>query len=217
MTADIARAYLPSRWHYHYARHKLAMDPLYGGVCAALAGARGPVLDFGCGIGLLAHALRARGIPLEYLGIDSDSAKIDIARRSMQRGGITGATFLVGDLTQDFPRRQGDVVLLDVLQYLPPQRHLPLLDLLSDCLAPGARLVIRTGFHEPGWRAKLTHIADAFGHALRWMNTGPKRYPGRQELLGRLQELGLKCRVEPLHAGTPFNNWLVVAQKVAIT
>jgi len=135
MTADIARAYLPSRWHYHYARHKLAMDPLYRGVCAALAGVRGPVLDFGCGIGLLAHALRARGLQLDYVGIDSDGGKIDIARRSVERAGITNATFLVCDLARDIPRREGDVVLLDVLQYLPPQRHLPLLELLAGCLA----------------------------------------------------------------------------------
>ena len=62
----IARAFLPPRWHgnryfYYYTRAKLRTDPLYPGVLDALRGTTAPVLDLGCGIGLLAHALRAVG------------------------------------------------------------------------------------------------------------------------------------------------------------
>ncbi|MEO8010764.1 MAG: class I SAM-dependent methyltransferase, partial [Dokdonella sp.] len=77
---DIAGAFLPNRHHYWYARVKLATDPLYEGVADALAGDTEPLLDLGCGIGLLAHALRARGHAAEYVGVDIDRAKIDSAR-----------------------------------------------------------------------------------------------------------------------------------------
>ncbi|HBK47306.1 MAG TPA: SAM-dependent methyltransferase, partial [Xanthomonadaceae bacterium] len=54
----IARAFLPerrlgNRYDYYYARSKLRTDPLYPGALAALRGTGAPVLDLGCGLGLL--------------------------------------------------------------------------------------------------------------------------------------------------------------------
>src|SRR5690606_26431095 len=54
----IAKAFLPphrvlNRWDYHYIRSKLSTDPLYPGVLRALRGSHAPVLDLGCGLGLL--------------------------------------------------------------------------------------------------------------------------------------------------------------------
>ena len=62
----IARAFLPprffgNRYDYFYTLSKLRTDPLYPGVLDALRGSTAPVLDLGCGLGLLAtrgHALR---------------------------------------------------------------------------------------------------------------------------------------------------------------
>ena len=59
----IARAFLPknplgNRWDYYYTLAKLRSDPLYPGVLQALRGSDAPLLDLGCGLGLLAHALR---------------------------------------------------------------------------------------------------------------------------------------------------------------
>lgn len=58
----IAAAFLPtrsfrSRWDYHYTRSKLGSDPLYPGICDALRDTTAPLLDLGCGLGLLAHAV----------------------------------------------------------------------------------------------------------------------------------------------------------------
>ena len=54
---DIARNYLPRKPHYWYARIKLATDPLYTGVGAVLAETCEPLLDLGCGTGLLGVCL----------------------------------------------------------------------------------------------------------------------------------------------------------------
>src|SRR5690606_8912123 len=73
----IARAFLPqrtlgNRHDYYYTLAKLRTDPLYPGVLAALRGSRAPLLDLGCGLGLLAHALRGDGQAMPYLGVDID-------------------------------------------------------------------------------------------------------------------------------------------------
>src|SRR5690606_41357293 len=74
----IARAFRPERWfgdrtHYFYARAKLASDPLYPGIVEALRGSDAPLLDLGCGIGLLAHARRGAGLVVPYRGLGNDA------------------------------------------------------------------------------------------------------------------------------------------------
>ena len=43
------------------------------------------------------------------------------------------------------------------------------------------------------------------------MNAGPKRYPNADALRARFDAAGLASEFTPLYAGTPFNNWRVVA------
>ena len=215
----IARAFLPSRWHYHYVRTKLRSDPLYGGVVAALVGSQAPLLDLGCGVGLLAHCLRARDIAVLYRGVDNDAGKIAQACTAAERAGLADTTFECIDLsqrdaTQPLREHRGSVAILDVLQFLPPDALVPLLDTAVACLTPGARLVIRTGLADDSGRARITRAVDAFSRTLRWMNTGPKRYPERAALDAQLRDHGLDARFTPLWGRTPFNNWLLVASRV---
>lgn len=215
-SAAIARAFLPSRWHYHYARTKLRCDPLYGGVVAALAGSDASVLDLGCGLGLLAHCLRASALCLPYRGVDNDAGKISVAREAAARAMLADTAFECIDLSQtdaSQPLRQhrGSVAILDVLQFLPPQAHAPLIDAAVACLTPGARLLIRTGLADGSERARVTRAVDSLSRALRWMNSGPKRYPERATLQAQLDSHGLDTQFVPLWGRTPFNNWLLVA------
>ena len=216
----IARAFLPSRYHYHYARAKLGSDPLYPGVIDALRGTGVPLLDLGCGIGLLAHYLDACGNRVAYRGLDNDGAKIAQARLVAGRAGLGHVHFEVADLAFDSssgaasPRlaHQGSVAILDVLQFLPPSAQEPLLRAAAACVAPGGRLVIRTGLAGHGARPRITRAVDWLSRVLRWMNTGPKAYPERAALASLLADRGLRSTFTPLWGGTPFNNWLLVAE-----
>ena len=213
----VARAYLParrggSRWHYHYALAKLRTDPLYPGVVAALHGTDAPLLDLGCGIGLLAHALRAGGIAVPYLGVDNDGPKVIRARAAAERAGLRGVDFRAVDLACGPPAHRGSVAILDVLQFVAPGVQDALLDAAVAMLVPGARLVIRTGLDDGSRRARLTRRVDAFSRLLGWMNAGPRRYPDGDALRTRLEAAGLRVSFDPLHGGTPFNNWRVVAE-----
>ncbi len=213
----IARAYLPgsvfgNRWHYHYARSKLSHDPLYPGVLHALRGSSAPVLDLGCGIGLLAHALHRDGQSLAYLGVDNDAGKLQRARRSAANAGLHAARFELVDLAHALPSHQGSVALLDVLQYLSPSAQQRLLEQAIAMLAPGARLVIRTGFDDGSRRGRISRIADRAANLIGWMQSAPRRYPDAAHLRALLEAAGLQATFASLRGNTPFNNWLVVAR-----
>jgi trans-aconitate methyltransferase len=211
LARQIASTYLPSRWHYHYSRSKLTTDPLYDAVCAALTESRAPVLDLGCGIGLLAHCLRARQLTLPYLGVDNDIGKVQLAMRAAVA--LDNVRFEVTDLAHAVPAHRGSVAILDVMQYLPPQRQQQLLQRACECIGDGASLVIRTGIADNSWRSRMTHAADMLGRAVRWMNTGPKGYPTRENMDRIFASHGLTARYLPLWGNTPFNSWLVTATR----
>jgi 2-polyprenyl-3-methyl-5-hydroxy-6-metoxy-1,4-benzoquinol methylase len=216
-TADrIARAFLPprwhgNRWHYYYSRIKLGSDPLYPGVADALRGSTLPLLDLGCGIGLLAHALRAGGVDLAYRGVDNDARKIAQAHRAATTAGLRDARFEVVDLAHAFPSHQGSVAILDVLQYLDDAAQQRLLAAAIAMLAPGGRLVIRTGIEDGSRRMRMTKGFDRVANVLGWMNAAPRNYPRAEDLRARLHDAGLEARFTSLRGRTPFNNWLVLA------
>lgn len=214
----IARAFLPTRWwhnrwHYHYARLKLGSDPLYPGVLEALRDTHAPLLDLGCGLGLLAHALRHAGLALPYRGVDNDAHKIARARDAARAAALPQVTFDVQDLATGLPAHRGSVALLDVLQFVPPAVQPAVLDDAIAMLTPGAKLVIRTGLDDGSRRARITRTMDAFSRLLGWMNAGPQRYPDPDALQARFAAAGLDAEFAPLHGRTPFNNWRIVATR----
>jgi len=214
----IAQAYRPQRlregyWDYCYTRTKLGSDPLYPGVCATLRGTSAPVLDLGCGLGLLAHALRAQDLALPYRGVDNDAGKIARARRAATRGQLSDVGFDTVDLAREQPEHHGSVVLLDVLQFISPQAQARTLEAAIAMLVPGAKLVIRTGLADGSRRARVTRAVDVFSRTLGWMNAGPSRYPDADELRARFEAAGLQVEFMPLYGRTPFNNWRIVAWK----
>ncbi|MFC3550469.1 methyltransferase domain-containing protein [Lysobacter cavernae] len=216
--ADIAGAFRPAtrfgnRWDYYYTRSKLRSDPLYPGVCDALRGSDAPLLDLGCGLGLLAHALRADGQTLPYRGVDNDAGKVARARQAAARGGVADAVFDTMDLATTLPAHRGSVTVLDVLQFIPPAAQARLLDTAIAMLTPGAKLVIRTGLDDGSGRARITRYADLFARAVGWMNAAPKHYPEAESLRARFDAAGLASQFMPLSGNTPFNNWRIVAVK----
>ncbi|HEX7915061.1 class I SAM-dependent methyltransferase [Rudaea sp.] len=212
-TKPIARQFAePS--HYWYARCKLATDPLYAAVGDALRETIAPLLDLGCGIGLLAHTLRARGFAGSYAGIDNDANKIAAARAAAEHADLDDVRFACVDLTREtFPAHRGSVALLDVLQYLPPQAADELIERAAACIVPGARLVIRSGLDDADARTRFTRAMDVFSRGIGWMNTAPKRYPTRAGLEALLARCGLSASFAPLSGRLPFNNWLIVAER----
>ena len=214
----IARAFLPEHWYgnrypYYYTLGKLRTDPLYPGVLEALRGCDTPMLDLGCGLGLLAHALRHDGQRMAYLGVDLDTGKLRRAGTAAARAGLVDVRFEQVDLGGAQPTHVGSVALLDVLHYLPRDAQAKVLERAAAAVAPGARLVIRSGLGDASRRDRITHATDWIGHLSGWMQTNPRHYPTRAFLEEGLQAAGLPPGFRPLYGNTPFNNWLVVAER----
>ncbi|HLT43531.1 MAG TPA: methyltransferase domain-containing protein [Luteimonas sp.] len=214
----IARAFLPeralgNRYDYYYTLTKLRTDPLYPGVLDALRGSGAPLLDLGCGLGLLAHALRRDGQGLDYAGVDIDAPKIARARRIAERAGLEGVRFDVVDLAAGYPPHSGSVAILDVLQFLTREQQATLLDAAIAMLAPGALLVMRAALDDGGTRIRRTRFGDRFAALTGWMPDRPKHYPTIDELRARFDAAGLAADIRPWFGSTPFNNWMVVARK----
>lgn len=216
----IAEAFRPAqrfgnRRDYYYSRGKLGSDPLYPGVLSALATAKGPLLDIGCGLGLLAHVLRQHGMQQAYHGVDIDADKIARAQRAATRATLADVRLDCVDASAALPAHHGSVALLDVLQYLPASAQTTLLHAAAARVGAGGRLVIRTTLADNSGRDRTTRITDMLAHLVGWMGTRPRHYPDAASIRAPLEAAGLQLRMAPLYGNTPFNNWLICAERVA--
>jgi glycosyltransferase involved in cell wall biosynthesis/predicted O-methyltransferase YrrM len=200
-------------WHRQYVKSKLGTDPLYGAVSAELRRSPGlPLLDVGCGMGLLAFFLRETGWKGPIMGIDYDQRKIKIARQ-VAEAHYPGLDFRNGDARIGLPDIRGNVTLLDILQFFRPDEQEEILREAARVVAPGGVLVIRNCLADTSWRFKATRVCDAIAYLTRWMRADAICYPTRRRIRAVLEMEGLEGDFRPLWGRTPFNNWLVVYRR----
>jgi 2-polyprenyl-3-methyl-5-hydroxy-6-metoxy-1,4-benzoquinol methylase len=195
-----------------YVRGKLAGDPVYAATATLVAGTTLPLLDIGCGIGLLGLYLHALGHAQPYLGVDHDARKIAAGQQAVQRAGLDALMNLRHADVAELPPMHGHVALLDVLHYLPAARQSPLLQEAARHLASDGCLIIRNVLREPNWRFHATRVEEFFLRTSGWIPGGAQHYPSADELRTPLQDAGLHVHIEPLHGRTPFNSYLIVAR-----
>ncbi|MGB3461023.1 MAG: class I SAM-dependent methyltransferase [Rhodanobacter lindaniclasticus] len=195
-----------------YVRGKLASDPVYDAVSTRIDGTSLPLLDIGCGIGLLGQYLHAQGHAQPYIGLDHDPRKIAAGQRAVQRAGLDAVMRLQQADVAELPPQQGHVALLDVLHYLPAARQPTLLRDAARHLSPQGLLIIRNVLREANWRFHATRVEEFFLHVSGWIPGGAQHYPSADEVRVPLEQAGLEVRIEPLRGRTPFNSYLVVAR-----
>jgi 2-polyprenyl-3-methyl-5-hydroxy-6-metoxy-1,4-benzoquinol methylase len=201
------------RWDACYTRIKLRSDPVYAAVYDEVAGSDLPILDIGCGIGLLGQYLRHRGHRAPLEGFDYDQRKIASARKVAQRSGQPELSFSSGDARTGLPAFQGHVVILDILQFFTHEEQNLLLGLAAQRVAPGGKLIIRSTLRDDSWRFRVSLWGDHLAAVTRWMKAAPAVYPEAQQFRAVLEAAGLSVSIRPLWGNTPFNNHLIVAAK----
>jgi 2-polyprenyl-3-methyl-5-hydroxy-6-metoxy-1,4-benzoquinol methylase len=202
-------ALFPGRWDRNYVAAKLRTDPLYTALVRNLSGSELPLLDLGCGLGLLALFLRAEGISAPIHGLDYDLRKIESANRAVAQAQVADVSFAHHDARQGLPEHQGNVSILDILQFFTPQEQESLLQQAASRVAPGGKLVIRSGLKDPSLRFKITVLGDWLAKATFWMKAAPTHYPAAEDFQRILSPLGV-VEIKPLWGNTPFNNHLIV-------
>jgi SAM-dependent methyltransferase len=188
-----------------YVRWKIRTDPVYSAVLGRLRGRNVPLIDVGCGVGLLPFFLREHGYDVPILGFDFDDRKIEAARKAAVR--YRGIDFATGDARNPFPHDH-NVVILDVLQYFDSASQQRILINASEAVPPGGIVILRQGVRDGSWRHRFTTMIDASARALRWMKAERLNFPGRDEIMAPFD--GFSAEVAPLWGRTPFNNYLFV-------
>jgi 2-polyprenyl-3-methyl-5-hydroxy-6-metoxy-1,4-benzoquinol methylase len=206
-------AHYAQRRHRFYARWKLKTDPVYAATATLLKDSALPLLDVGCGIGLLGQYLHASGARVLYKGVDHDGFKIDIAQAAARHAGLGQALDLRCADAATLPPVSGHLVLLDILHYLPAARHRALLQAVTRHLAPDGLLVIRNVLREANWRFHATRVEEFFLRYSGWIPGGAQYYPSADELREPLEAAGLAVHIAPLRGRTPYNSYLLVARR----
>ncbi len=205
------------RWRQGYVRGKLRHDPGFDAIAMTLLaqGRARPLLDLGCGMGLLGHWLRARGWTGAYIGIDHDPRKLRAGRTAAQClvPALTLRTGSLLALPHALGSFRGHVVLLDVLHYLTRDAQSALLRRCALCLEDGDVLLLRGVLRDGSWRYRVTRAEEWLLAGTGWMRSGPRHVPSAAELRGWLEALDLQVALRPLWGHTPFNSWLAVARR----
>jgi len=204
-TDDVASriaARYPSGFLRAYVRAKVRIDPVYAAVFERINGSVDPLLDVGCGVGVLAAYLRTRGFAAPIRGIDHDERKVAVA------GGIVhDATFEVADARSAITTG-GTVVLLDLLHYF---RDADQAAILAAVAANAKTVIIRDAVRDGSWRYRLTYAQETFSRAVRWLRAERLHFLTREEIVRPFA--GFDAEVVPLYGETPFNNYLFVFRR----
>lgn len=196
-----------------YARRKLRSDPIYPTAFELLRESRQPLVDVGCGVGLLAFYLRERNFLPPIRGLDSDRRKIERAN-AVAAGAYRDLDFIEQDVSHSIPP-SGNIVLVDLLHYLSPNDQARLLDRLARRVAPGGILIIRDCPRAGNTRFWLTHLAERFAQITTWNMKAALHFPTREKIFAAFPENQFSCTVAPLWGRTPFNNHLFVFRRHA--
>ena len=208
--AERLAALYDSRSLQGYARWKVRTDPAYSAVRDALQGRTRPVIDLGCGVGLLALYLREQGHDAPIVGIDFDQRKIDVARKAAER--YRDVAFISGDARDPLPPNH-DVVLLDILHYFDSASQQTILSNAARAAENDGVVVIRQGIRDGSWRHRLTAFVDGLARVVRWMKAEQLNFRTREEIEAPFADY--VAEVRPLWGRMPYNSYLFVFRRHA--
>lgn len=209
----ISRHYQTKK-HQHFAKTKLRKDSSYNAVFNTLKEYRSfPLLDIGCGIGILEFYLRERGLDFPITAVDHDVEQIKAAG-TIAEVGYENLRFELGHVEVDLPDVHGNVALLDTLQYFSDGILEDLLRKAAGLVAPGAVLIIRSsGLRDISFRPGISKPVNPVGHLVSWIKPAACEYPTEQFLNEILQPEGLQGQTQVLWHNNTFNCYLMVFRR----
>jgi SAM-dependent methyltransferase len=220
------------RFAWHFARGKLAGDPVFAAILArGLLTGRARILDLGCGQGLLAAWLLAArschasdaphtwpdGWPappwlLQYTGVEINPREVARARHAFALDPGADLKIVHGDIREVDYGTADAVVILDVLHYLDHRAQEAVLRRVRGALGHGGLLLLRVGDAAGGMRFTLSKAVDhtvALLRRRRWTRLECRPLRTWERLLSGG---GFHTHALPMSEGTPFANVLLRAE-----
>jgi 2-polyprenyl-3-methyl-5-hydroxy-6-metoxy-1,4-benzoquinol methylase len=207
-------AQFQQRWLRHYVRGKLRNDQIYSTAYELLRSSENPILDIGCGVGLLAFYLRERACAQPVLGLDVDARKVRYGSEIAAKH-YDAVELRLHDVQGPLPVFSGNIVLFDVLHYLSHAAQHALLSDLARCVAPGGVLIIRDCPREPRPRYWMTLVAEKFAQAISWNLKTPLHFPARESISDVFSADEFEREIRPLWGTSPFNNHIFIFRRRA--
>ncbi len=202
------------KWLRHYAASKLRRDPVFATAYELLRDSDEPLLDVGCGVGLLPLYLRARGWQQEVTALDLDERKTKHAKAAAFAAGYAGLVFREHDAAAGtLPEFRGNIALFDALHYLRATAQQTLLAQLAARIATGGMLLLRDCPRDGSPRFWATYIAEKFAQAISWNVAVPLEFPTRHSINAAFAENHFTRAERPMHSGGPFNNSLFIIRR----
>ena len=232
------------RFAWHFARGKLARDPVFRALVErGDLGVGTRVLDIGCGQGLLASLLQACGDLADaraagpgdrpgpwpaawaaapraasYHGIELMPRDVERARHAAA-GRALEATFECNDMRRAVLPPCERVVILDSLHYIDHAAQSALLTRVRDALLQGRtdgvrRLLLRVGDAASKRGFAVSQWVDRAVTLVRGHRVPPTWGRPLAEWVALLKQLGFSVQNVPMSRGTPFANVLLVADVV---
>ena len=200
----------PTRFLREYVKWKVRMDPIYGSVIPHLPSHPVPLIDLGCGVGILPLVLRSRGVDAPIIGIDHDEKKIAIGRQVLRDE--RNIELIAGDARSPLPA-QGNVVMFDLLHYFTDDEQRAILANVAAALVPGGVAIIRDGLREPNFRYRLTYYGEVFARLNGWLKAERLNFPTRALIEGAFAAPHFSIESHLLAGVLPTNNYLFVIRR----
>lgn len=198
-------------WETRYVRGKLRIDPLYAAAEKVFRNNPLPLMDIGCGMGLLGMYLAEKSQQRDYVGVDNDPRKIASANVIVDK--CYPRMRFVQSEADALPDFSGNVALLDALHYMPYELQARVINAAAERVAPGGVLMIRNCLRDHSWRYYATRFEEKILHWTGWMHAAGDQFPSREEIVEPLQRHGLDVEVSPLWGRTPYNSYMVLARR----
>lgn len=214
------------KFAYHFARGKLATDPVFATLLAKPLLPAGPrLLDLGCGQGLLAVWLAcaaqlfddgrwprewpAPPRPASFTGFEIDAHEVHRAQLAVGKL----AVIQQADLRSVALQSADAIMILDVLHYLEPDAQAALIGRAHSALSSGGTLVVRVGNAAGGLRFAWSRWVDAAIWRLRGRTRTRLHFRTIEGWMELLASAGFAVQQVPMIGARSFANVMLLATR----
>jgi uncharacterized protein (DUF2062 family)/SAM-dependent methyltransferase len=192
----------------YFVQCKLRLDRIFGMLTAEDLGS-GTVIDLGCGYGMALCFTAFGEQGRRVVGCDLNAHRIAVARQALSS---LNAEVSVEDVRHFGLPAAGLILILDVLQYLPADEQMALLQRCCSALDPQGRLIFRAHDRERGLWSTITLALDRFLFSCERTGTRPLTLsaPQYQRVL---ENAGMQVETRRFRNHLPLAHILFIAKK----